>query len=347
MNTNIVIFLKLLLLAVFSNQANAQQVTALHSSSGAIMFYGTQSFVEAYSQAADGDTLYLSGGSFVPPSGVDKELVIYGAGYHPNYTTATFPTQISSTLFIGQNANNLFMEGLLFSSSVESVNSAGLTGVNLSRCRIAGNLSIVGSSGANSNFAFTECIINGSTNLFALTNSSFYNCFFVGNVSNASGVLFSNSIFFYNSLASQTTAKVFYNIQGCTVNNCIFTANSNSHVTTSISVGNVFENNLFASSSPFFGSAPIFANNYFGFDMNEVFVNYTGDSFSYEAEYQLQQPDVLLGNDGTQVGVYGGLFPLKEGGIPMNPHISNKNISGTTNASGQLEVEITVEAQEQ
>jgi hypothetical protein len=40
------------------------------------------------------------------------------------------------------------------------------------------------------------------------------------------------------------------------------------------------------------------------------------------------------------------LFPFKEGGIPVNPHISSKNIAPQTNPSGQLGVQINVSAQE-
>jgi hypothetical protein len=345
MKTNIVIFLKLLLVVFIARHANAQQVTALHAAAGETVFYGAQSFVDAYDQAVDGDTLYLSGGSFTPPLLVDKGLIILGAGYHPEFTSATLPTQISANLNIGANASNLYMEGLLLSSSIQAVNTDGLSGVSIRRCRIEGSLNVQG-TGSNSNFGVSECIIDGGVDIFALNNSSFANNFFGNRIVNGSGNLISNNLFFRAS-SSSSSDKVLFNIQNCTVVNNIFVASSNYHVTTTASVGNIFENNVFTTNNVAFGTAPILNNNYFNYAMDEVFVDFSAAPFSFDDDYHLQQPDVLPGNDGTQVGVYGGLFPLKEGGIPMNPHISNKNISGTTNASGQLEVEITVEAQEQ
>jgi hypothetical protein len=53
-----------------------------------------------------------------------------------------------------------------------------------------------------------------------------------------------------------------------------------------------------------------------------------------------------LGEDLSQVGVYGGLFPLKEGFVPQNPHINYKNISAGTDENGLLNIQINVNAQE-
>lgn len=346
MKLPIAIFLKLLLITVISNPANAQQVTALHSTTGETMFYGAQSFVDAYDQAVDGDTLYLSGGSFVPPTLVDKGILIFGVGYHPEYTTATLPSQISAAFSMGSNADNLYLEGLLFASNVQAINTDDLSGVSIRRCRIEGGLLLQSGIGVYSNFGVSESIIEWQVDIPALTSSSFANNFLGDRIMNSGGNLFSNNLFFHAS-SSVNSNKVLYNIQNCTVVNNIFVASSNYHVTTSGSVGNIFENNVFSTDNISFGTAPIVNNNYFDYAMDEVFVNFTAADFSFDDDYHLLQPEVLVGNDGTQVGVYGGLFPLKEGGIPMNPHISDKNISGTTNASGQLEVEITVEAQDE
>lgn len=346
MKSTIAVFVKLFLVTFIANQVSAQQVTALHSTSGETMFYGSQSFVDAYNQAVDGDTLYLSGGSFIPPAMVDKTVLIFGAGYHPEYTTATLPSQISASFSMGSNADNLYLEGLLFASDVQAINTDDLNGVSIRRCRIEGNLLVQSGIGLNSNFGVSESIIEGYVDISALTSSSFANSFLGDRIINASGNLFSNNLFFHASTSTGTN-KALYNIQNCTVVNNIFVAYSNYHVTSPVSEGNIFENNVFTVSNIAFGTAPILNNNYFDYGMDEVFVDQTAADFSFDDDYHLLQPEVLVGNDGTQVGVYGGLFPLKEGGIPMNPHISDKNISGTTNASGQLEVEITVEAQEE
>jgi len=56
-------------------------------------------------------------------------------------------------------------------------------------------------------------------------------------------------------------------------------------------------------------------------------------------------PGLTASETGGQVGVYGGLFPYKEGAVPGNPHIYQKTISASTNANGQLPVQIKVRAE--
>ncbi|MDA3819351.1 MAG: hypothetical protein PF590_02640 [Candidatus Delongbacteria bacterium] len=55
----------------------------------------------------------------------------------------------------------------------------------------------------------------------------------------------------------------------------------------------------------------------------------------------------FLGTDGEQIGVYGGLFPLKEAFMPQNPHVISKIIEHNTNESGNLPVEFDVSAQDE
>jgi hypothetical protein len=46
------------------------------------------------------------------------------------------------------------------------------------------------------------------------------------------------------------------------------------------------------------------------------------------------------------VGIYGGLFPYKEGAVPLNPHISLKNIAPQTDVNGDLNIQLKVNAQD-
>ena len=52
------------------------------------------------------------------------------------------------------------------------------------------------------------------------------------------------------------------------------------------------------------------------------------------------------GTDGTDIGIYGGAFPWKEGSIPTNPHFQKINIAPKTDNSGNLNVKIKVAAQD-
>ena len=53
------------------------------------------------------------------------------------------------------------------------------------------------------------------------------------------------------------------------------------------------------------------------------------------------------GADGTDIGIYGGAFPWKEGSVPFNPHYQTIKIDPKTDpATGNLKVEIKVKAQD-
>lgn len=71
MKKNLLVLSMLILLVISSN---AQRVVALHSATGVTLFTGVNPFVDAYTAAQPGDTIYLSGGSFANPPLMDKRL---------------------------------------------------------------------------------------------------------------------------------------------------------------------------------------------------------------------------------------------------------------------------------
>jgi hypothetical protein len=106
---------------------------------------------------------------------------------------------------------------------------------------------------------------------------------------------------------------------------------------------NTFSNNVFTITPAW--SFNTNNNNYTNVAAAGIFVNQTGNAFSYSHNYHLQNPGTYIGADATQCGLYGGLMGYKEGAVPVNPHIRQKTISGTTDANGKLNVNITVGAQ--
>jgi len=108
-----------------------------------------------------------------------------------------------------------------------------------------------------------------------------------------------------------------------------------------------YNNNLFVTSwEP---PAPSFAaNNLVSQPANSIFINQSGTSFSYSQDYHLQStcPGKNAGTDGTDIGIYGGVFPWKEGSVPANPHFQSIKIGPKTDNSGNLNVKIKVAAQD-
>jgi hypothetical protein len=134
-----------------------------------------------------------------------------------------------------------------------------------------------------------------------------------------------------------------YEAYNTTFENTIF---FNSNVYSVYGNGNVFENVLFANATPQLGSAPIENNNYYGVPQATIFVNETDFTWSESDDHHLQDPVTYTGNDATPVGVYGGFNPYKTGAVPHNPHFSAKTIAPQTDASGQLNIQITTTAQD-
>ena len=130
--------------------------------------------------------------------------------------------------------------------------------------------------------------------------------------------------------------------------NNIFLAGSVNPI--SICTQSIFRNNLFVynwegpdNQSVFFGSGNIVNQ-----PKENIFVNQSGNTFSYAQDYHIKDssPGKNGGVDGADVGIYGGVYPWKEGGLPFNPQIQVAKIAGTTDANGNLNVNIKVEAQE-
>ena len=71
----------------------AQSVVVLQRSGETHFFSGADSFKLAYEAASSGDTLFVSGGTYMVPETVNKSLTVFGAGHNLDYTKATVQTQ--------------------------------------------------------------------------------------------------------------------------------------------------------------------------------------------------------------------------------------------------------------
>ena len=101
----------MIILAAFAAiTANAQQKVVLQSEGKMTTFATANSFRDAYDAASDGDTIYLPGIEYSPPSTFNKKLVVYGTGHHPTATEATGQTIVNG-LSLGSGAAGSHFEG--------------------------------------------------------------------------------------------------------------------------------------------------------------------------------------------------------------------------------------------
>lgn len=330
----------------FSLFVFSQSVIVLHSTDTTAVFTGNTAFEDAYNLAEPGDTLYLSGGGFSLVDNFEKGLVIFGAGIHPDSTSATYQTQLSGALNIKTGADNLYFEGVMFAANISENAAYVVNNVSFVRCKFNSSIDF-GYGGTPSvnrtNYAFIQCVFMNNVEMDGVTNSLFTNCIFNNRISRTYSNSFKNCCFLYNPTSSSN--DIFNYADNNLILNNIFLTSS-----TYIMEGssNTFRNNVFVSADPSLGATPIDVSNYKGVSMDVVFEEVPSHPFVFEDDYHLltTASEVYIGEDLTQVGVYGGLFPLKEGFVPQNPHVSFKNISAGTNENGLLNIQINVNAQE-
>mgnify|MGYP001198524298 CR=1 FL=1 len=341
---NTIILSAILIATMF--QINAQQKVLLHSQGKVSQFSGANPLIAAYDSAQFGDTMYLSGGVFATPTLFNKKLYLFGAGFHLDSTQATNPSQISGQLNLGESSDYSIFEGIQFANNVQAAHNISASYLTFKRCKFNSYITFNGDITTNPaiNNAFLECVVMGEAHLTNLTSSTFQNCFLQSIIVNTRSNLFRNNILAHNQPNSYTGGVLhspFFN----EFSNNIF-LNAGYRFVYASNDGNIFNNNIFVYSSIDFGANAIVNNNYIGVNHADIFVNQSGYTYSFNHNYNLKNPSTYMGNDNTQVGIYGGIFPYKPGAVPSNPHISKSVISGTTDNSGDLEIEIEVNAQD-
>jgi len=290
-------------------------------------------------------TIYLSGGTFYAPSSITKTLYIYGAGHYLDSTQATGKTIISGNLILDRNTDGTYIEGIdltgyfrLIFSSLDTVSN-----ITLAYCKISGSIDVgyTGNTYSN-NFALQRSVVMGEINFTRATNAAVYNSIIQGRITNSNGILYENNILFYSfSLYGYCTITGDNNI---IKNNIFFKNETTSGVGGN---GNQLFNNLFTATTPSFGVSYTASGNYYPVNIDSVFVNNNIYTFDYSKDYHLKHPDTYIGTDGTQIGIYGGTFPYKEGAVPSNPHIQLKNVAPTSDSNGQLQIEFKISAQDE
>ena len=326
----------------------AQKVVMRHSNGEAIPYTsGVNAFVDAYNAAIAGDTIYVPGGYFNAVDINKPKLVIFGAGHYPDSTQATGQTILTGGFTFKENADSVVFSGFMINGNVYFEYNKSVDYVLFYRNRVNGDI-IFDGNGQRLNSCDYVTI---KENIFnAINGANALNCIVANNIIKSKIESFEtssivNNIFLGNHYYGY---PYYFDYNISSTNNCLI--QNNIHYQ---NIGgfpycnnNIIQNNLYIS-SPNFGSNTS-TGNYTNVQQENIFINHSGNTFDYSYNYHLQDPNTYLGVDGTQVGIYGGLYgPYKEGAVPKNPHIIMKNIAPTTDSNGNLNVIIRVGAQNQ
>lgn len=321
---------------------SSQGIIALHHNGNTQIFNGTNAFSQAYTAAQNGDTMYLSGGFFYPVN-INKRLVIFGAGHHPDSTLATGQTIIQGAIYIDPDADSLYLEGLYINGNIaHSQSDAKIDYLTIRRCAF-NSIYIQGNRTNPSLYNLIEQnVIRGEADFSNTSQLIFRNNIFQIRLHNAYNALITNNIFLRSPYWTWNGGVPIFNTDNSLIQNNIFFSEEVGVIFLDCE-NNQILNNLFITTPNY--TSNFNSGNYHDYVQSNIFLYCPSNTFNYSYDYHLQNPSTLLGTDNTQIGIYGGSAPWKEGAVPKIPHIIMKNIASQTDSNGLLNIQIKVGAQ--
>lgn len=326
---------------LFAGSIEAQNLIAVQNG-GEPEFYSKLDSAIFYSST--GDTIYIPGGNYTINDTITKRLHLVGSGHHPDSAIATARTIISgfTQLILKNGADNGSVTGIYFNEPGQYAYPPiqildPISSYTISSCYISKSIENQGNNTTISENIFYNLYSSG-INLYCTNN------IILGYVTCNSGVI-KNNVFTHRFPGySQYSLYVGNNI----VENNIFKP-----YTVQTGVGtSIFYHNVNGGVNGIIGQEQGSGNFLDNVELPLLFANYSPETFYgdgiYDADFHLptNSPYKNAGTDGTDIGIYGGPFPWKEGSVPFNPHIQHKIISGGTDQNGNLNVNIKVAAQD-
>lgn len=335
------------------------QSATLQQGDKTTVFYGADAFVKAFNAVKDSaDVITLSAGSF-RSTNINKACSIYGSGYERIDSIGLYPTILDDIAVLHGtekddegnvitkqgDLDGLHMEGIWINNLKLGDYNATLTIKNLTikRCRFANRVDFDPDSYhcINYNTNIINCIINSIDVGYGGRNLSIYNSI----INDLQGV---SSIKSYNVTALIKNCLIFrFNSIYATFKDNLLSISTNaSTIYSEYAASSYYQNNL--SSIDLFSNKPVSHNynNWVSKSHLSIFGIEIGNEYNPQYTYELKPGNetIYVGTDGTQVGLYGGLYPFTK--IPSNPQIISKEIDTNTTVDGKLKVSIKVKAQE-
>ena len=327
--------------------AQTDLVATLSHGSNLTTYNGIDALSEAYNAAAEGDVITLSPGTFNAVD-IEKAITVRGAGMMPLESNGNVSTSLAGSFSINvptSSSSVPTLEGLLVLNRV-GVYGESLAPVNLMKCRFQDEV-----KGYGVYMNATYCVFasrlyaKNYDNVFRNTTLNCINC--VINDAASDG--------FYDSVVGKIQAtncivKANSGEPYCTFNNCLILSQGGSYFDTPLDVTcsahSCYGINMLATPD-LFANINDTSNKMLegsGDDVvQSVFKTLTSwDSFSLTETFELTDAAAAtyLGDDGKQVGIYGGPTPFNP--LPNNPQIKKFVVDSSTEG-GKLNVKINVE----
>ena len=328
-------------------------IATLNHGSSLTTYTGEDALAQAYESAVDGDVITLSPGVFV---GIDmkKTITVRGAGFKPMASNGYVSTQITGSMKIeipSDGTSTFQMEGIDFLHNLNICSDKKLP-VILSKSKFRGEV-----NGHGINMKATHCVFNylsadkyGSYNGSTIYRSTYLTCqnCVIANAhssglddSKVNKINATNCVLnCYNSLPYSTlincvvisqTENSYHNYfldESCSAHNCIGISSNGYGAGLFSKI--VDPTNIMVDGQGETAYANVFKT------LKDVRTSSLYETF----ELTDVAKTTYLGEDGTQVGIYGGTAPFTL--EPTNPQVTKFVVSSTTEG-GQLIVKINVE----
>ena len=316
-----------------------QQLATLNHNDTISVYYGETALREAHAAAATGDIITLSPGRFSAIT-ITKAITIRGAGMMRD-SLGNEPTYVyNSTTYLDvptDSTHYLTLEGINFSTNVSYKQ---IYAARFIKCSFSYFLPYDGSTSKMSDSQFVNCIVS-SINSFSYSENDPANTQFI------------NSIILSISVPRATLLNCVAKIS--------MTAYSLSRKTiqNSILIGTYDEDGPYSTAYSFNGSTCFNSIGVYpygrGFDTvntpdhdlhsygqySDVFKTFNG-TYTEGETFELKDAIAtgIRGDDGTQVGIYGGSFPFDAN--VRNPRIRRCTVARRATADSKLSVNIEV-----
>ena len=313
------------------------------------MFYDINSAIVA---ASKGDTIYIQGTqtNYCIPATAKDSLTFIGSGFDPQKQNA-YPTVVAcGTWALGEY--NVVI-GMRIQGLAQN-RPAGMANLTIKRCYLynsgVGLLTLFTYQSVD-NVIFEDCIFKDL--------SLFSNC---NGCSTSNGGSYIGSAVVRNCLFydSRLLANISVTVSNMLVDHCVFYNNSPASIFAGVPTSSQIDmtNTIFINADPVIASGTGVTYTYNFSDsqnLNSVnsgsnnlqgaitqFVNSPGGTFNFTHNYHLLagSPCIGSGTSGSDMGIYGGLTPMRWDGSAGVPRIDFFNILGTQVApNGNLNIQ--------
>ena len=313
--------------------ANAQTFVVERGNS----FFSFDNLEAAMEALQNGDKIYIPPGTHGTSGDFltfDKSVTIIGAGYE-----GADASRFNQYVYL--EADGITVTGIAFTQSL-TINS--LSNLLMTRCLVISSFYVIDTQ---NNIVISECEFRGGfgSPAYGIPNQPLRNAIISKSI--FKGNVYADYSTIYNCLFLTTSAAGINSLQTTFQNNIIVLSTQGNTLQPYFSntFHATFDNNLWLGGEPTFPAA----NNVI-FNPSNITGVFYADTFNNPTanDYSLKEGSVGIGagNDGTDVGIFGTAVPFKASKLPAMPHFSLKNISPETDETGNLKVNIVIEAQE-